>query len=957
MNTARKQNRAPMWLMACGLLFHSCSSTQQGDQQEEVNANTANNASTAENSEDSQGNNYGNTTANVNDELNQFNAENGNTKNNTAAKADADDAELINSAPLNLGETEPSTTTAANVAGANVTPPQAAIPAAVDAGRAATTSVAEIESERGALWWIAYDFQRKEKVVRVQMLTKGRPQFDILYEQNKAKQQEIIVRFYNSTMRPKMRRSMDATEFRSPVVFIRTREDLSIPSVDVILTLREPVKPQLFAKRGNVQLTFPVDAKYFATNKRIDHPEYVAQNIEVKAVSLTPDLAEGSELPRSTLTKVYVPNPVGETFTGETDRPADPALLKPETGIPGNVDPKGLPVSDYVNPDPSPANTTAPPSNTNPEVTIPTQGYWPGMEAFSLLAVAQENFSLSNSAARPAGDEFSAPNASPEQLDLGGDSNDATGNTPAIGDSTAPATEVLSEASLPAANADVTAADMSGGVTYTGKPVALEFYNTPLGEVLKAFSEQIGTNFIYSPEIARLSVTIKLKNVPWDAALDAIMQTYQLGMAKLSDNVIRIDRTDAMTQFLVAKDRTEQAKILSEPRKVVVIRLSNARADAAFSARLTSFFQLTGVDNRTSVNVDPRTNTVFIEAPPFILQRAKALIEKLDVPEPQVEVVSRLIEVSRQARNFMGISWNGGLNFDAGRGLSGGSLNFPNNMNSNFSVDPGVNGTDRTGAINFNLGSLNDAIDLGLRLKMEESKGTAEILQSNRVIVADRENANISAGQTAYYRVAQSPIFVQSTQQQGSAAGGSAAASSGLTSANFSLSLQVRPEVTNDGHVRMDLRISSEVPSPQALPGSDISTNRRELSTILKKRSGETAVIGGIYDTRKSEQEYGIPFLSRLPIIGALFRSKSKSEDQTELMMMITPSIVGKDGEPLPDTAAYTPTNSASNASLNAPNNAIQENTSALNQSQENANNSNSLQENNSMQANSEEAL
>lgn len=476
--------------------------------------------------------------------------------------------------------------------------------------------------------------------------------------------------------------------------------------------------------------------------------------------------------------------------------------------------------------------------------------------------------------------------------------------------------------------------------SFEGHPIKMEFYKAPLRQVLKVFSDQSGINFIVPDTIGDLPVTVKLDNVPWDSALKAILDTNKLVMTKLGENIVRVDDVRLIQSYLESKDQAVIASIKSEDTKILVMKLSNAEA-STIQNQLSRLLQLNKFGDKVKIVADKRTNTVLLEAPPIILKKAKSIVERLDLPTPQVEIASRIIEVNRSITNFLGISWDGGLYFDGGRGLGFGSLAFPNSLSAPFVIDPGVSNSSAVGSLNLNIGSLNDVIDLDLRLRMEEARGTTEVLQSNKIVVADRSSAVIRAGMTEFFRNTASPTIISQSNQVSSG-------EFNMSSVEYNLTLNVKPQVTSDGHVNMQLDITSDSPAAAASPGAQATKNTRSLSTTLLKRSGETAVIGGIFDNKKRKNINGIPVLSYLPIIGALFRSISYSENQIELMVLITPTI-------LPQTVNIAQSSQSSEINkqqfLNSNNESKTHSTNSLESN--NKNSSNMLQDNSGVPSNS----
>ena len=411
---------------------------------------------------------------------------------------------------------------------------------------------------------------------------------------------------------------------------------------------------------------------------------------------------------------------------------------------------------------------------------------------------------------------------------------------------------------------------------YVGEAVEIEFYSTPLRQVLQTFADQSGNNFIFSKDIGQELITIKLSKVPWDAALAAILETYKLVMSRIGDNIIRIDSIDRMADYFSSKEKITDAKLLAEKNKILVMKLSNAKADD-IKARMAELLITQGLARKIKISTDSRTNALILEAPELILSKAKLIVERLDVPIPQVEIASKLIEVNRSASNELGITWQGNLNYSALNGMDFGSLKFPNSVRAPFMIDAGASAVGTSNAIDFMIGSLNDVVNLDLTLKIGENKGTTEVLQSNKVLVKDRESATISTGNTDYFNISTADKNGDLTPS--------------LTSVSYNLSLNVTPELTTDGKVGLQLDISSTTPSAGAASQVVTSTNNRSLTTKLIKKSGETAVIGGLYDNKKTFQEWKLPVISSIPIIGSLFRGKQQTETHTELMILITPTI------------------------------------------------------------------
>ncbi|MEZ4742700.1 MAG: secretin N-terminal domain-containing protein [Bdellovibrionota bacterium] len=287
-------------------------------------------------------------------------------------------------------------------------------------------------------------------------------------------------------------------------------------------------------------------------------------------------------------------------------------------------------------------------------------------------------------------------------------------------------------------------------------------------------------------------------------------------------------------------------------------------------------------DKRVRVDIDVRTNSVIVEATPADLSKVVSLVERVDLQTPQVKVASRIVEVLRSKKNLFGIDWSGPIMGDQGRGLGFGNLVFPNYALSTFAIDTGAASNSATGTgVNLHLGSINNSVELDARLRMEESLGTTNILQNNNVIVADNEKATIKVGRQDF--------FVTPAAGEGQ--------NPGFNVVDYLLVLQATPHITADGAIQMNVEIESSSPVAKITPDAQASRSQRLLQTSFIKQSGETAAIGGLYTTEVSEEVFGVPILSKIPIIGALFRSSKKSDDRRELIVLVTPTVISGLGQ------------------------------------------------------------
>jgi len=404
--------------------------------------------------------------------------------------------------------------------------------------------------------------------------------------------------------------------------------------------------------------------------------------------------------------------------------------------------------------------------------------------------------------------------------------------------------------------------------------VSLEFKGAPIKEVLSVLSSESGNNFVFPDEIGNKKVFITLHNIPLDQALNAILDTYGLGMIPLKGNIIRIDTLDRLNGEKKNIDQIRKNGTLLQPTKVVIFRLSYANADKIIKM-IQEMLPSLKYDERVKVQFDDRTNSLIVEAVSQDLEKIKKIIEQIDLQTPQVKIEIRVVEILKNVNKFLGINWGGPFRYDQSRGLGFGNIIFPNNMTSAFSVDTKAFGAQNGISFDTHFGSLNNIVELDLRLRMAELSSYTRGLQNTSVTVLDNQAASIEAGSEDYFDV---PVGLNDSR---------------LASVKSALTLKVKPHITADGSVQMSIHIDRD--SPQGLASNSKAVSSKSitaLETNMLRKSGETAVIGGLYSTSLAQTDQGVPFFSSIPILGALFRSKGTVEDKRELMILVTPLIV-----------------------------------------------------------------
>lgn len=802
------------------------------------------------------------------------------------------------------------------------TPAPAVVQTAVVSTPAPQPVPHDVESTNSILHWVGYKINENLKKLDVEIVTKGRPEYEIFEQSNRMQQSELIIRFYHTTLRQKLRWDVNSSEFRSPVAYIRMKNKADQGYVDLVITHRDKIEPLFYEKNGNFLLSYAIPERYFGSQAE------QKKKLKDKAISLSGDkpLAKAS-VSASKLPAVGFPRYFAQFKEAPKLRPireyisVKKAIRNTKDGLPESFSREiigkrtgeilsrktllGVAQDDLENDFEDEASNNAvnnaannnASNNSNNNLSNTNNAANNAQVANPAGAEGTNNVGGNNFSNGAEPNAFSDLDNKAENIKEEPKANAAQGNSSmenlAAPLDTSPIPAPTDAPMMATEPQDVEPTDASGPKQqYTGKPIFMEFFDAPLSLVLKGFSEETGNNFVFPADVGSTMVTVNFKAVPWDEALKAILETYSLGMVRIGENVVRVDKIAALTGYMQALEAAKQYETRRVPTKVMISRLNNGVAKDIKDKVEKLLARDIEIDSRIKISEDERTNSLVIEAPAVTLAKANAIIARLDLETPQVEIASRIVEVRKENSDLMGIGWGNNLNFDPGRALGFGTLNFPNSFTSNYSVDPGVTAASSVGQGRFRFGSLNKFLDLDLLLKLEEKKSTINVLQSNRVLVLDGQKASILAGSSQFFRPAGGGNVINP-------AAGAGQQSNGLAEVTFDLRLEVVPQVTALGNVIMNLLITSDTPG-SALGEALASKSTRRLETQMVRASGDTGVIGGIYDTKRTSTVSGIPWLSDLPIVGALFRSTSTSDIQTELLIMVTPTILsgpeGKNG-------------------------------------------------------------
>ncbi len=423
---------------------------------------------------------------------------------------------------------------------------------------------------------------------------------------------------------------------------------------------------------------------------------------------------------------------------------------------------------------------------------------------------------------------------------------------------------------------------------YTGDKLSLNFQNVEVRAVLQVLADFTGLNIITSDTVSG-NLTLRLKDVPWDQAMDIILQAKGLDMRKTGNVMWIAPRDELATRDKLEAESRQQLSDL-EPVRTETFQLNYARADA-FQKILTDPQQRV-LSRRGSAVIDPRTNTLFIQDTPTKLDEMRRLVRQIDVPVRQVMIEARVVEAadtfSRNLGARLGVfdRANGqSLGNSTARMMVGGNLEATGFLTSQVATpiptlvqSLGVNlpaqtiGGARPGA--FSAIVFNDSLTRFLNLEVQalQAEGRGRIVSSPRVITADQIEATIEQGTEIPF-------------QQATASGATAVSFKKAT-----LSLKVRPQITPDGNVIMTLNVNNDSVGQNTQSGPAINT--RQISTQVLVENGGTVVIGGIYTQDSRQTVNKIPFLGDLPYVGFLFRDRSIVDDKRELLIFVTPRVL-----------------------------------------------------------------
>lgn len=445
--------------------------------------------------------------------------------------------------------------------------------------------------------------------------------------------------------------------------------------------------------------------------------------------------------------------------------------------------------------------------------------------------------------------------------------------------------------------------------TYTGNKISLDFQDIEVRRVLQLLADFTGINMV-AADTVQGNITLRLKDVPWDQALDIVLKTKNLDKRR-NGSVIWIA---PVSELIKAEE--EEAKAIAQsvklaPLQTEYIQLSYAKA--ADIERLITQGKNSNTNNNNSsgsisndtlvggllsprgtVSTDPRTNTLIVNDTSQKIDQIRKMVDLLDVSVKQVMIEARIVSASTDFTREMGVKWGilsqgitnnndllvGGSDKtlwnlrDPQKNSDTGGWKYEIERPDNLNVDLGAV-TPGASRIAFGLISLSDFM-LDLELSAVQADGYGEVISTPKVMTADKQPAKIESGKKIPYT---------------SSSGGGANAVPKTEFIDATLSLDVTPSITPEGKVMMKLNITKDSQSTPT-PTGQLTINKNQIDTNVLVDNGETVVLGGIFEQENITSQVKVPFLGDLPYIGRLFRRDMKTDNKRELLIFVTPRIV-----------------------------------------------------------------
>jgi type IV pilus assembly protein PilQ len=425
-----------------------------------------------------------------------------------------------------------------------------------------------------------------------------------------------------------------------------------------------------------------------------------------------------------------------------------------------------------------------------------------------------------------------------------------------------------------------------GRPRFAGRRISLDFQAADISNVLRLIAEVSGFNIVVG-EGVKAKVTMKLVGVPWDQALDMLLKTNNLGMIRES-NIVWIDTLANIARQQEEEAKAKESKIKAEDLVTRILYVQNVSA-TELQATLRQY-----LSPRGQLQVNAASNALVLQDTESRIAAFAELVRNLDLEVPQVQIEARIVQADTSYARSLGVQWGIANTASALKGAGTSFVGNPTGVFSeqqldtqgtvtrsfNVNLPAAVAGLTNVPAAGFTFGKIGtrDGFTLDLRLSAGELLGLTKVIAAPKITTLDKREAKISQGES---------IPFQTTSLQGTQ----------TTFVDANLELQVTPQITSRDpneagkQVLLKIRATRNAVGARSNPAGP-SIDKREANTQVLVRDGETMVIGGIFVDSQTNTVSGVPYLSRIPVLGWLFKSKTESIAKQELLIFLTPTIV-----------------------------------------------------------------
>ncbi|MGB0453530.1 MAG: type IV pilus secretin PilQ [Bacteriovoracaceae bacterium] len=419
---------------------------------------------------------------------------------------------------------------------------------------------------------------------------------------------------------------------------------------------------------------------------------------------------------------------------------------------------------------------------------------------------------------------------------------------------------------------------LSGKKKYIGKKITINVQDMKVEDILKLIADASGFNIIITDEIKRLPpLTLNLTSVPWDQSLDTILSLNKL-VAKKNGIILMVTTLDKARKDKELEIKAKKVAFEEEPLVTRVFAISYAK-----TADLIKILKDYSTEKRGRLTEDTRINALIVKDTAEVIEKMRKIIETLDTQTPQVLIEAKIVEVSEEYSKEIGLQNGLEVGYDPVTSTSSTTDAGPG---FSFSSAPSAGDGGRS-LFGLSIERFNRLVNLNFSLQLMESESKGKIIASPKVITQNKQPATLSTSDETSY--------VITTTTDGNV-------TQGYEKSTASLSLNVTPQVTNEGSISLDIALDKQQFGTRSSNDAPPNKQGRSVKTTVLVENGSTIVLGGIYNFEKRENHSGIPFLKDIPLIGWLFRTAyNPSTAKNEMVIFITPRIINQEEAGLSD--------------------------------------------------------